>query len=243
MKEKINFGGLFVDPLSLSDFSTIILEHLLSGKRTNLHITGVNPETFGHASDNENVRDAILSSDLINIDNYFVVFVLRLKGYKGVFRVATPDLFEEMLRVANIHGFRVFIFGAEEKVLNQAINNIKFQYKKLHIGSQNGFYEKENEKEIINRIKEFDPHMLFLALPSPQKELLITKFKIEMESTVFLGIGGAIDVKAGIVKRGPKFLRDMGFEGIFRALQNPINYGKRYFVFYPKFVKLAFRNK
>jgi len=83
--------------------------------------------------------------------------------------------------------------------------------------------------------------MLFLALPTPDKEIFIQKYKHDLGVSVLLGIGGAIDVKAGLVRRAPLFLRRIGLEGIHRAMQNPLNYGKRYFTLYPAFISFVIK--
>jgi N-acetylglucosaminyldiphosphoundecaprenol N-acetyl-beta-D-mannosaminyltransferase len=81
--------------------------------------------------------------------------------------------------------------------------------------------------------------MLFIALPSPEKEKFILKYKNEINVKLFLGVGGAVDCRAGFIKRAPESLRNNGFEGIHRALQNPVYYGKKYLEFYPKFFKIV----
>lgn len=237
-KMLINIWGVKFNLLSTSELVETINSEIKHGNSP-VHITGVNPETVVHAYRNETIREAISTSDFVNIDNALIVIMLRLSGYAVPERVATPDLFEALLQVAHAENFRVFILGAEDSALNTAIQNIRNEYPRLQIAGHNGYYNRECEHEIIAEINDFSPEMLFIALPSPEKESFILRNKRLINSKLFLGIGGAIDCKAGVVKRPPRFLRNNGLEGILRTMQNPLNYGKRYVQFYPLFLAIV----
>jgi N-acetylglucosaminyldiphosphoundecaprenol N-acetyl-beta-D-mannosaminyltransferase len=210
---------------------------------TPIHLTGVNSEVVALASRDQVLQRAIMESDFVNIDNALVVLTLRLLGYSVPSRVATPDLFEALLSLSNDRQYKVYILGAKQQVLEKSIENIKKNYPSLKINGQHGFFKRDQEKSIVEEIKQYSPDMLFLALPSPYKESFILKYKAEINAKVFLGIGGAIDVKAGLIKRAPLPLRNIGLEGIHRTLQNPLYYGRRILIYYPRFLKIAINSK
>ncbi|MBN8458949.1 MAG: WecB/TagA/CpsF family glycosyltransferase [Verrucomicrobia bacterium] len=239
--EIIYIWGIKFNVLTIGCLVDLVNRRLVEND-TPIHISGVNPETVVHASRNEIIRKAILESDFVNVDNALIVLVLRLLGYKVPERVATPDLFEALLRLAADERYRVFILGAKESVLQAALRNIRKDYPNIAIEGQNGYYSRENPDEIVERIKLAAPDMLFIALPSPEKEAFILKYKKELGSKLLLGVGGAVDCRAGVVKRPPQVIRNNGFEGIVRSLQNPLNYGKRYITFYPAFIKIAIKS-
>lgn len=62
----------------------------------------------------------------------------------------------------------------------------------------------------------------------------------EINSTL-LGIGAALPVFAGVVRRCPKWLRDNGMEWAFRLFQEPGRLFKRYFISNFVFVFLFLR--
>jgi N-acetylglucosaminyldiphosphoundecaprenol N-acetyl-beta-D-mannosaminyltransferase len=47
---------------------------------------------------------------------------------------------------------------------------------------------------------------------------------------IFLAVGAAIDFEAGIQKRAPKWVSNLGFEWLYRLLCNPNRLWKRYLV-------------
>jgi len=239
--KKVNIWSIKINPIKLSEFIELIDAHISSHHFKPLHITGVNPETVAHSQRNPDLLNAIQDSDLVNIDNTLVLIMLRLNGISAPERVATPDLFESMLALAERKSYSIYILGAKQDILDKALVNIRSQFPGINIaGCRNGYFSEEQIPEVCDEIKKAHPHMLFLALPSPQKEMFIYNHKNTLNVPVLLGIGGAIDVVAGLVNRAPLFLRKIGLEGIHRALQNPSNYGKRYFELYPIFLRIVF---
>lgn len=233
--------GVKFNLLRINEFVELI-DKRFKDNQTPIHITGVNPETVVHASRNELMREAILKSDYVNVDNALIVLTLRLLGYKVPERVSTPDLFEALLKLASEENYSVYILGAKDEVLQTAIDNIQRNYPGLLLGSQHGYYSQDEEDSVIEHINDFKPDMLFIALPSPEKESFILKYKNNIQAKLFLGVGGAIDCKAGVVKRPPKALGKLGLEGIIRSFQNPLNYGKRYLTFYPVYLKIVVKS-
>ena len=171
-----------------------------------------------------------------------VVSSLRILGYKIPERAACPDIFEELLTLSNEKGYSVYFFGASEEVIGKMLEKLKMKYPHLVIaGCRNGYYRSEDESSIVKEISEKSPDMLFIALPSPQKELFIYRYKADLGTRFAFGVGGAFDVQAGKVVRAPLWMRKIGLEGIHRALQDPSNYGARYKKFYFPFLKLFTR--
>ena len=241
-QKSINIWGIKINLFSLDEFVNNV-EVRIKNNEIPIHITGVNPETVVHASKDEFMRKAILNSDFVNIDNAFIVLTLRTLGFRVPERVATPDLFEKLLVLATKNHYNVFILGARENILDRAIENIRKDYPTISIKGHHGYYSRDNEQEIINEIKKFKTDMLFIAFPSPEKESFILKYKNSIDAKLLLGVGGAIDCRGELIKRAPAILRNNGFEGIHRSLQNPLYYGKRYFTFYPKFLKIVFKQR
>lgn len=236
----IYIWGVKFNLLDLKEFINQIDNKVQSGQ-TPVHITGVNTDTIVHASRDTLVHESIMKSDFVNVDNAFTVLALRALGYRVPGRVATPDLFESLLQLANQRNYKVFVLGAKQNVLNKAIVKIQKEYPGIHIHSNHGYYDRQKEYQVINKINTFTPDFLFIALPSPEKESFILKYKDILHAKLLLGIGGAIDAKAGTVKRAPLVLRKIGLEGFYRIIQNPQYFGKRFLTYHPAFIKLFFK--
>lgn len=240
-KKEIIIWGFKINLCSLKEF-IIFLEKDLDNGINKIHITGVNPETVVHSKSNPILFDSLKNSDYINIDNAFIVLSLRILGYKVPERVATPDLMEEIIKISVKKKLNVFILGAKSNILENAIKNIHKDYPSLCVNGHHGYYTNEQEQEIVNKIISNNVDVLFIALPSPNKEIFINKYKNIINAKIYLGVGGAIDCRGGHIKRAPKWLQKIGLEGIHRSLQNPLYYGIRYIKFYPKFIQILLKN-
>ena len=237
----INIWGIKINPLRKVEIVDLVDKHITSNEWT-FHITGVNSETISKAQSDPLLRAAINASDIVNIDNMMVVSFLRFLGYHIPERAACPDVFENLLALANNKGYSIYFLGAKEEILNRMKSKLVIKYPNLIIaGSRNGYYGLEEEPSVIKEISDLKPVMLFVALPTPQKELFIYKNKKNLNVRFAFGIGGAFDVQAGKVRRAPLWLRNIGLEGIHRALQNPTNYGSRWTKFNVIFSKLFLR--
>jgi N-acetylglucosaminyldiphosphoundecaprenol N-acetyl-beta-D-mannosaminyltransferase len=239
--DSIPVWGIKINPLRKADIVSLIDDHL-TNKDGVMHLTGVNPETISQAQTNTELLKAINSSDLVNIDNMLVTTCLRLLGYKIPERAACPDIFELLLELSNRKGYTVYFLGAREEILVTMIEKISHKYPTIKIaGSRNGYFKTEDEARIVEVIRSAGPDMLFIALPTPQKELFINRNKDRLGTRFAFGVGGAFDVQAEKVVRAPEWMRSIGLEGIHRALQNPSDYGKRYLKYYLPFLKLFFK--
>ena len=238
---RINIWGIKINPLRKVDIVDIIDKHIALNNWV-FHLTGVNPETIAHAQEDQALQTAINSSDVVNIDNMLVVTTLRILGYRIPERAACPDIFELLMQLSDKKGYSVYFLGAKEEILQLMIKKLTTKYPDLKIaGSHNGYYRPEEELSIVQEIQNLKPEMLFIALPSPQKELFIYNHKKDLGVRFAFGIGGVFDVQAGKVRRAPLWMRRIGLEGVHRMIQNPANYGKRYKRYYIPFVKLFFK--
>jgi len=95
---------------------------------------------------------------------------LRFLGYNIPERVATPDLADGILAMAEKEGFSVFLFGAAEDRLSSCLKILKIKLPELKIaGSRNGYFDKNEEQMVVDLINNSNPDILFIAMPSPQK--------------------------------------------------------------------------
>ena len=80
--------------------------------RRRLRIGVVNAAKLVNMRRNAELREDVLSSDLILADGMSVVWAARLLGRPLPERVAGIDLMQEMLRAGNELGYRVYCLGA-----------------------------------------------------------------------------------------------------------------------------------
>lgn len=236
--KEIKIWNVKYNLLTISEIVDIVNKWLDEGKR-GIHLTGANPETVAIAQDDQLLREALLDSDIVNVDSFLPAKFLYLKGYSIKHRVPTPEVFEELMRTANEKKQKVFFFGAKDETLNLMKEILVKEYPDMQIvGMRNGYYTEEEEAGIAESISQLEPDFLFIGMPSPRKERFILKFKHQIRVGCFYGVGGAFDAKAGVLRRPPKWAQHAGIEYWMRVIRQPKVYGKRMPLYF-KFIKLA----
>ena len=85
--------------------------------------------------------------------------------------------------------------------------------------------ENEMIKHLVQVIKDKNIQVVFLGLGAPKQEYLMEALRLSYAhcpmSLMIMVVGGAFDMLAGKVTRAPKFIQTMGFEWLWRLVQEP----------------------
>jgi|SRR6516225_3005578 N-acetylglucosaminyldiphosphoundecaprenol N-acetyl-beta-D-mannosaminyltransferase len=225
--KRIRVAGCPVDHLSFASAEAEICQRIEMGIPA--HVVFVNAAKVVNYRRDRRLRQAVDRADLLLADGVPVVWASRLLGRSLPGRVNGTDLMERMVKVAAERGYRVFFLGARRQVLNRAIEEFKRRYPGLLVaGSRDGYFGPEEERSVIAEIAASRAQLLFLAISSPQKEVWADKNLDQLGSIVCQGVGGSIDVVAGITRRAPVWMQRNGLEWFFRLLQEPGRMWRRY---------------
>ena len=236
--KEIRIWNIKYNLLTIPEIVAIVSNWLDEGRR-GIHLTGANPETIAIAQKDQLLHQAIMDSDIVNVDSFLPTKFLKLKGYHFNHRVPTPEVFEEFMKCANEKRQKVFFFGAKQDTLEKMKKVLEAEYPNMNIvGMRNGYYTDEEEEAIAEEINRLAPDYLFVGISSPRKERFILKYKKKINVGVFYGVGGAFDAKAGVLSRPPRWLQHAGMEYWLRVIRNPKVYGKRMPLYFD-FLKLG----
>ena len=181
-------------------------------------------------SGNKNPFEEIdVNKSLFSVDG---IWIQWLSNYFNIFpkqRFGGVDVILNFAKLSQENNFTIYFHGSTEKILKLMITNLKKKYPKVKIcGYSHGFYN--NDKKIIDEVVDLKPDFLFLALPSPKKELFGYKIFKKCNSLKYAaGVGGAYDIIAGISPRAPNFIQKIGIEWLYRICLSPRRLFVRYF--------------
>jgi len=242
MINKVNFLGIPVDAITMQETLDLIDKAIIS--KSQIHHTVINAGKVVSMQDDAELLKSVIEADLINADGQSIIWAAKLLGLMIPERVAGIDLMEKLVEKSYKDNYKCFFFGAEDKVVKEVVRKYSLKYSKNIIaGFRNGFYEKNDEKIIVNQIKESNPDFLFVAITSPKKEIFLNKYKEELKNISFImGVGGSFDVISGKTKRAPVFMQKLGLEWFYRFLQEPQRMWKRYLFGNIKFMYLVVKN-
>jgi N-acetylglucosaminyldiphosphoundecaprenol N-acetyl-beta-D-mannosaminyltransferase len=191
----------------------------------------------------EALRRLVDDCDLVTADGQAVVWASRLLGDPLPTRVAGIDLMLELLAVAGRRGYRVYFLGAQADVLDRAIARLRALHPRLIVaGSRDGYFSAAEEPSVVAAIRAARPDLPFVAMSTPRKEYFLGRWGPELAVPFSMGVGGAIDVVAGVTKRAPRLLQRLGLEWAFRLAQEPRRLFRRYLVTNSAFVALTLRD-
>jgi N-acetylglucosaminyldiphosphoundecaprenol N-acetyl-beta-D-mannosaminyltransferase len=190
----------------------------------------------------ESLHRLVDRCELITADGQAVVWASRLLGDPLPARVAGIDLMLELLALAEQRGYRVYVLGARPDVLAQAIARLRERHPRLVIaGWHHGYFKLAEERSVAAAIRAARPDLLFVAMSTPRKEYFLGRWGRAIDVPFSMGVGGAIDVVAGVTRRAPDVVQRLGLEWAFRLSQEPRRLFRRYLVTNIEFLRLTAR--
>lgn len=232
-----------IDALTMEETVSTINKAI--AERKHLHHVVVNVAKLVNMQKNAELKKSVIDCDIINADGQGVVWASQILGKKLPERVAGIDLMERLVQLAHENKYTIFFFGAEEAIVTEVLNKYSKKYSSNIIaGYRNGYFKKENEKEIAKQIADAKPNILFVAMGSPKKENFLFENKEILGNINFImGVGGSFDVVACKVKRAPIWVQKIGMEWFYRMAQEPQRLFMRYFTTNTALIKLIIKEK
>lgn len=237
---RIQIMGCNVDNLSMEETLQVVDGFIRSG-RPHQHVV-VNVDKIVKAQHDEELRRIINECALINADGMPVVWASRWLGKPLKERVAGVDLFESLMQRSARTGWRVYLLGARNEVVQGVKNLYERKYPGLTVaGARDGYWKAGEDELVAQQIAEARPDILFVAISSPKKEQFLGRYQAMMKVPFAMGVGGTFDVAVGKVKRAPVWMQRSGLEWFYRFLQEPRRMFRRYFIEDMAFLGLFWR--
>jgi N-acetylglucosaminyldiphosphoundecaprenol N-acetyl-beta-D-mannosaminyltransferase len=168
------------------------------------------------------LRSIIDEAGLVTADGIGIVMVSRLRGGHLPERVTGCDLLFQLLEAGNRKKWSFYLLGADEATSIRAEEVIRQTYPNVCIvGRHHGFFNEEEEANIVEDIRSKAPDFLITALGAPRAERWIHKYKSSLNAKIAIGVGGSLDIVAGKVKRAPKIWQRLHAEWLFRLINQP----------------------
>ena len=223
-KNRVNILGVPVDMVDKEQASAVFAE-IFQQPGCSMIVTP-NSEIVQNASKDEELRSLIASADLIIPDGIGLVYASKVMGCPLSERVTGIDFLESIIASLAQTGESIFFFGSKPGVADEAADRMKKKYPGLRVaGTQNGYFQPEEEALIVKQINESGADFLCVALGAPKQERFIAQHRDEFTSVRgAIGVGGSLDVWAGNLKRSPEFYRNHGLEWLYRFIQQPTRF-------------------
>lgn len=161
-------------------------------------VVTVNAEMVMRARHDKELHQILKQADMAVPDGAGVLWAAEQLGQHIPERVAGCDLAVALLQEAAQHKTPVYFFGAAPGIAEQAVKNMEARIGPLQVvGIHSGFFDEQEEVEIIKAIEDGGAKLVLVALGVPKQEKWITSKLSHLDKVVAIGLGGSFDVMAG----------------------------------------------
>ncbi|HEY0306636.1 MAG TPA: WecB/TagA/CpsF family glycosyltransferase [Acidobacteriaceae bacterium] len=171
------------------------------------------------------LRRVLGSCDMVVPDGMPLLWISRHMGAPLRERVTGVDLVPHLARISAAHGYRIYLLGAQESSSNTAVAQLERLYPGTQIVGRHcppytPLDQMDNE-DILRRIRAARPDILLVAFGNPKQEIWLARHRHRLHVPVCIGIGGSLNMIAGIVPRSPEKYQRLGIEWLYRASREP----------------------
>ena len=203
-------------------------------------VNTISPHSYTAAKKDYVFREALLQSDILLPDGYGIVWAVNKLFNKKINRIAGADMHDYLLRQLQEKGGKVFYMGSKQNTLNKIEHRLKKEYPSVKMESfsppyKPEFSQAENE-EIINKINQFAPDVLFVGMTAPKQEKWLHENKHLLNVMTMCCIGAVFDFYSGTVTRSGPFWINHGLEWLPRFVREPRRLWRRIFISIPVFM-------
>ncbi len=225
--------GFGVDLFDFKDALSYIEEKTESSQPA--QVVTINPEMIELAEKNPQFANVLRNAELVIPDGVGIKIALKINGINQE-QIPGIEFSKEVISMCAKKGYPVSLIGAREDILVKACDNLVQEFSGLNIAyKRNGFFNENEEMEIIAEISNIKPKLVLVALGAPKQEFFINKLREQLQDAVYIGVGGSFDVWSGEVQRAPVIYRKLGCEWLYRLLMQPSRF-KRIFPTLPLFL-------
>lgn len=239
MLQKLSILGISVTTSSrksiLSYCSSVFSKPGKRAKEYPMTIVTPNPEQVMMAQKNSSFRDILNQATIALPDGVGLVWAInkrsKIKDKRlKIKRIAGVDFMVSLCRLAGEKGRKVVFAGGRNGVAKQAITVFEADIPSFRGIAVDGLELPENNtipdsviNHLVHVIRANNAACVFLGFGAPKQEYILWELKQRLrgERVIFMAVGGSFDMIAGKIRRAPKIVQNMGFEWLWRLIQEP----------------------
>jgi N-acetylglucosaminyldiphosphoundecaprenol N-acetyl-beta-D-mannosaminyltransferase len=240
--QRLRVGHVWVDNLSFAEALRAVAD-LVEQQRGGAVFTP-NVDHVVKAETNGTFRGAYERASLSFADGMPLIWASKWLGCGLPERVAGSDLLLPLLKLAAQRRWRVYLLGGAPGVAAAAAERLSQNLGVLVVGWDDrriGSDGRDPGAESVQLVRDAKPDLVFVALGPPKQELWIDNATDAIRPAVALGVGASFDFLIGTHRRAPRWIGRIGFEWLFRLIQEPRRLWRRYLIESPRFLVVVLR--
>ncbi len=192
----------------------------LMEERRAAYVVTPNPEIVMLCNKDAGMMEATRKADLVIPDGIGVIYGAKILSRPLKERVPGIELATELISRLPDKNKSVFLFGAKPGIADMAAQELQKKYPGLKVcGTENGYFT--DDAPIIEKINAAAPDLLLVCLGAPKQEKWMLANTGKLNAGLMMGLGGSLDVFAGVVQRSPDSWNRLGLEWLYRLIKQP----------------------
>lgn len=184
------------------------------------YVVTPNPEIVMLCRDDENLSGAVNSASIVLPDGIGIIKGAKILGTPLKEKVPGIEFAEKLFGLMALRGMSVFLLGAKPGIAEKAAINLAKRFEGLKIsGTNDGYFS--DDAPVVEKINAASPDLLLVCLGAPKQELWMQKYAPLLKVGLMAGLGGSMDVFAGVAERAPEAWRRLNLEWLYRLKEDP----------------------
>ena len=183
------------------------------------------------AQTDNRLRDIINNARMTLPDGMPIVWVGKMKK-AAVERVTGAEFVERVMRDPRAHRIRHYFYGGQPENTSRVVARAT---ELLGTDAIAGWHSPPfrsvgtmEDPSVLAQIAATQPNVIWVGLSTPKQEYWMANHAAHFPTTILVGIGAAFNFFAGTQTRAPAFVQRIGFEWLFRVIQEPKRLWPRY---------------
>jgi N-acetylglucosaminyldiphosphoundecaprenol N-acetyl-beta-D-mannosaminyltransferase len=229
-------------PIAITDYDRTLdwIDEMIVARQPG-YVCVSNVHAVMAASEDPELRAALLGSSVNVPDGMPLVWSLRLLGHSLRDRVYGPELMARACARAMHSGQRFYLYGGRNQgALVQLALNLRTRFPGIQIvggySPPHRSLTAAEETSVIEEIDKSGADVVWVGIGVPKQEKWMASMRDRLQAPIRIGVGAAFDFHSGLVPQAPAVLQDAGLEWAYRLVQEPRRLWRRYLRYNPRFV-------
>jgi N-acetylglucosaminyldiphosphoundecaprenol N-acetyl-beta-D-mannosaminyltransferase len=221
----VNIKYNTVSVLGFNVFSDSLSKIPIRGEKCRSINCSISPNNYGLAEKDPAFKKILQKTDYLVLDGvYFALASICLHG-KNIKKNQGPDVYKYFIaRLNEMHG-KAFFLGSTDSVLQKIKDRIAIEYPNVTTASFSPPFKPEfsdeDNQEMISKINEFQPDIVFVGMTAPKQEKWSNQNKDKLKAGLVISIGNVFDWYAGTQKAIHPFFFKIRIAWLIRIFLRP----------------------
>jgi N-acetylglucosaminyldiphosphoundecaprenol N-acetyl-beta-D-mannosaminyltransferase len=225
--------GVEINPLTITEWHSLI-EHSIKTKNRCIILSQNLHSVYTYYKDLK--MQSLHKIAYKHVDGMPLIIWGKILGYplRRDQRVTWVDWIHPLMEESQTKGWKIFYLGSKPEVATAAKTILKTKYDNLQFEIEHGYFNanfgSRDNYEVLDKINSFKPDILIVGMGMPRQEHWIYDNYKQINVKIILTSGAAMEYVTGVVSVPPRWMGKMSLEWLYRMLENPKRFWKRYLI-------------